>query len=78
MDDPTVEWSEQRYNECCERLLPYLRKCGFNPKTEIFFMPCSGLVGLFLKEPAPESVCPWYRYVQNNVEIYKFFTKFII
>lgn len=61
MDDPTVEWSKERYDECCEKLMPYLRKCGFNPKTELYFMPCSGLNGAFLRDVVPESVCPWFR-----------------
>lgn len=61
MDDPTVQWSDARYNECKDKLLPYLKKCGFNPKTEIFFIPVSGLQGSFLKEIVPESICPWYR-----------------
>ncbi|UYV65957.1 GSPT1 [Cordylochernes scorpioides] len=61
MDDPTVEWSEDRYNECKEKLIPYLKKCGFNVKTDIFFMPCSGLTGAFLREVEDENKCPWYR-----------------
>ncbi|KAK6180762.1 hypothetical protein SNE40_008756 [Patella caerulea] len=61
MDDPTVEWAEERYIECKEKLVPYLKKCGFNPKTDIFFMPCSGLTGAFLKEEVSEDICPWYR-----------------
>nr|KAG5714697.1 hypothetical protein BaRGS_000185 [Batillaria attramentaria] len=61
MDDPTVEWDVDRYNECKEKLLPYLRKCGFNPKTDIYFMPCSGLTGAFLRTVPEESLCPWYR-----------------
>jgi len=61
MDDPTVNWNEQRFNECKDKLLPYLKKCGFNPKTEIFFIPVSGLNGSFLRDIPPESVCPWYR-----------------
>ncbi|RWS25926.1 Eukaryotic peptide chain release factor GTP-binding subunit ERF3A-like protein [Leptotrombidium deliense] len=61
MDDPTVEWKEDRYNECKEKLLPYLKKCNFNPKTEVFFMPCSGITGAFLKDVPDESVCSWYR-----------------
>lgn len=63
MDDPTVEWSEQRYQECQDKLLPYLKKCGFNPKTELYFLPCSGLTGAFLRDVADEKLCPWYRYV---------------
>ncbi|XP_067672092.1 eukaryotic peptide chain release factor GTP-binding subunit ERF3A-like isoform X1 [Haliotis asinina] len=60
MDDPTVEWSETRYNECKEKLLPYLKKCGFNPKTDIYFMPCSGLTGAFLRHVVDDSLCPWF------------------
>lgn len=60
MDDPTVNWAEERYNECRDKLIPYLKKCGFNPKTELTFMPCSGLSGAGLKDPAPSSDCSWY------------------
>ena len=33
MDDPTVLWSEERYEECKTKLTPFLKKVGFNPKT---------------------------------------------
>ncbi|XP_031421371.1 G1 to S phase transition 1, like isoform X2 [Clupea harengus] len=59
MDDPTVNWSLERYEECKEKLVPFLRKVGFNPKKDIHFMPCSGLTGANLKEPA-EDMCSWY------------------
>ncbi|XP_061612058.1 eukaryotic peptide chain release factor GTP-binding subunit ERF3A [Phyllopteryx taeniolatus] len=58
MDDPTVNWSLDRYEECKEKLVPFLKKVGFNPKKDIYFMPCSGLTGANLKEPVHE--CPWY------------------
>ncbi|KAL0279678.1 UNVERIFIED_CONTAM: hypothetical protein PYX00_001182 [Menopon gallinae] len=61
MDDPTVEWSEERYNECRDKILPYLRKLGFNPAKDLTFMPCSGLTGLGLKDRLDENICPWYR-----------------
>ncbi|CAL1533528.1 unnamed protein product, partial [Lymnaea stagnalis] len=61
MDDPTVEWDESRFIECREKLLPYLKKCGFNPKSDLYFMPCSGLSGSFLTTVPEESICPWYR-----------------
>ena len=35
MDDPTVKWSEERYNYCKENLTPYLKKVGFNPAKDI-------------------------------------------
>uniref|UniRef100_A0A4W5L5Q9 G1 to S phase transition 1 n=1 Tax=Hucho hucho TaxID=62062 RepID=A0A4W5L5Q9_9TELE len=58
MDDPTVNWSLERYEECKEKLVPFLKKVGFNPKKDIYFMPCSGLTGANLKEPIEE--CTWY------------------
>ncbi|XP_063286375.1 eukaryotic peptide chain release factor GTP-binding subunit ERF3A isoform X2 [Pelobates fuscus] len=58
MDDPTVNWSNDRYEECKEKLVPFLKKVGFNPKKDIHFMPCSGLTGANLKEPV--DFCPWY------------------
>ncbi len=33
MDDPTVEWAEERYEECKVKLTPFLKRVGFNPKT---------------------------------------------
>lgn len=61
MDDPTVLWAEERFVECRDKLLPYLKKVGFNPKTDIYFMPVSGMTGAFLKDIPDETVCPWYR-----------------
>jgi peptide chain release factor subunit 3 len=61
MDDPTVEWSEARYNECRDNVVPFLRKLGFNPEKDLTFMPCSGLTGVGLKGPLDEKLCPWYQ-----------------
>lgn len=54
-----------RYNECKEKLLPYLKKLGFNPQKDLSFMPCSGLTGAGLKDAVDPKSCPWYRYVKN-------------
>ncbi|RNA03132.1 eukaryotic peptide chain release factor GTP-binding subunit ERF3A [Brachionus plicatilis] len=61
MDDATVNWDQGRYEEIKEKLSPYLKKCGFQPGKDTVFMPCSGYTGAFIKEPASESICPWYR-----------------
>ncbi|XP_065357816.1 eukaryotic peptide chain release factor GTP-binding subunit ERF3A isoform X1 [Calliphora vicina] len=60
MDDPTVNWDENRYNECKDKILPYLKKLGFNPAKDLTFMPCSGLSGAGLRDTIPDSICPWY------------------
>ncbi|TNM97559.1 hypothetical protein fugu_015715 [Takifugu bimaculatus] len=58
MDDSTVNWSLDRYEECKEKLVPFLKKVGFNPKKDIHFMPCSGMTGANLKDPT--DICSWY------------------
>jgi len=60
MDDPTVMWAESRYNECKDKLVPYLKKTGFNPSKDIMFMPASGLTGANLKDRLSPDVCSWY------------------
>ena len=55
-----------RYNECKEKLLPYLKKLGFNPQKDLTFMPCSGLTGAGLKEPVDSKLCPWFTWVLNS------------
>ncbi|CAD6195071.1 unnamed protein product [Caenorhabditis auriculariae] len=60
MDDPTVKWEEERYKEIEGKLSPFLRKCGFNPKTDITYIPCSGLTGAFIKDRPSASDCSWY------------------
>ncbi|GAV03568.1 hypothetical protein RvY_13967 [Ramazzottius varieornatus] len=60
MDDPTVNWSVERYNECKDKILPYLKSVGYNPKTDVVFMPLSGFTGANMKEPLDKSVCSWY------------------
>ena len=61
MDDSTVNWDQARYDEIKEKLTPYLKKCGFVPGKDMFFMPCSGYTGAFIKEPVDEALVPWYR-----------------
>lgn len=60
MDDPTVEWSQERYDECVGKLTPYLRQVGYSPKHDITFLPISGLTGFGVKDRIPDGVCPWY------------------
>ncbi|XP_050671238.1 eukaryotic peptide chain release factor GTP-binding subunit ERF3A isoform X2 [Leptidea sinapis] len=61
MDDPTVNWDEKRYNECRDKILPYLKKLGFNPSKDLSFLPVSGQTGQGLLEKVSEAVCPWYQ-----------------
>lgn len=60
MDDPTVEWSKARYDECITKLTVFLKGVGYNPKSDITFMPISAQTTLGIKDRIPGSVAPWY------------------
>ncbi|KAI5464767.1 P-loop containing nucleoside triphosphate hydrolase protein [Mariannaea sp. PMI_226] len=60
MDDPTVEWSQDRYKECTTKLGQFLKATGYNLKTDVFFLPLAAQVGMGIKDRVPKSVCPWF------------------
>ncbi|ROW08505.1 hypothetical protein VMCG_03067 [Cytospora schulzeri] len=60
MDDPTVEWSHDRYKECTTKLSTFLKGTGYNLKTDVFFMPIAAQSLLNIKERLPAGVAPWY------------------
>ncbi|KAK5166836.1 translation termination factor GTPase eRF3 [Saxophila tyrrhenica] len=59
MDDPTVEWSEDRYKECTSKLTQFLKGLGYNPKTDLVFMPIAAQQTLGIKERVPKDVAAW-------------------
>lgn len=61
MDEPTVKWSKVRYDECVTKLRPFLKSCGFTIKTEVKFIPISGLAGWNVKDEVKESDCNWWK-----------------
>lgn len=60
MDDPTVQWEQSRFDEIVTKLTPFLKGSGFNPKTDITFIPVSAYAGQNLKEPVSKEICSWY------------------
>jgi len=60
MDDPTVQWSKERFDECVDKLSPFLKVTGYNVKKDIVFIPISGLTGANMKVRLSKEVCPWY------------------
>ena len=59
MDDPTVEWSVERYEEIVNKLSPFLKKSGFK-KEDVHFLPISGLTGVFIKDVPSPNPFPYY------------------
>ncbi|KKY24392.1 putative eukaryotic peptide chain release factor gtp-binding subunit [Phaeomoniella chlamydospora] len=60
MDDPTVQWSKERFEECTVKLSQFLKGLGYNPKTDLMIMPISAQTTLGIKDRVPKDVCPWY------------------
>jgi peptide chain release factor subunit 3 len=52
MDDPSVKWSKDRYDEIQTNITPFLEQCGY-AKDELIFVPISGLCAENIKEPVP-------------------------
>ncbi|KAH6914936.1 eukaryotic polypeptide chain release factor 3 [Coprinopsis sp. MPI-PUGE-AT-0042] len=60
MDDATVAWDLARYNEIKDKITPFVKAAGFNPKTDVTFIPVSAYTGVNLKDRIDKSVCTWY------------------
>lgn len=59
MDDSTVEWSQDRYNECTNKLTTFLKGLQYS-KNDITFMPISAQSTLGIKDRVPKNLCSWY------------------
>ena len=67
MDDPTVEWSRERYEECVGKLKPYLNKqCGYVIKSEVKFLPISGLSGDNILLEVATDKCAWWKELYSS------------
>ncbi|VUC34315.1 unnamed protein product [Clonostachys rosea] len=60
MDDPTVEWSHDRYLECTTKLGQFLKGTGYNLKNDVFFIPVAAQVSMNIKERIPKGTAPWW------------------
>ncbi|KAF9426199.1 translation termination factor GTPase eRF3 [Podila epigama] len=60
MDDPTVLWSKERFDECVGKLTPFLKANGYNMKNDVMFMPVSGFTGANIKRGIDPKDATWY------------------
>ncbi|KAB5512421.1 hypothetical protein DKX38_029449 [Salix brachista] len=60
MDDPTVIWSKERYDEIESKMIPFLKSSGYNVKKDVQFLPLSGLMGANMKTRLDKAICPWW------------------
>ncbi|KAJ5899523.1 Translation release factor eRF3 [Penicillium taxi] len=59
MDDATVEWSKERYDECTIKISKFLEALGYK-KSDIFCMPISAQRTIGVKDRVPKDLAPWY------------------
>ncbi|KAG1358800.1 eukaryotic peptide chain release factor GTP-binding subunit ERF3A [Cocos nucifera] len=59
MDDPTVKWSKERFDEIESKMVPFLKSSGYLKK-DVQFLPISGLVGANMKTRVEKSICDWW------------------
>ncbi|KAJ0401621.1 hypothetical protein P43SY_006000 [Pythium insidiosum] len=55
-----ANWAQERYDECVNKLRPFLRTCGFAVKRDVSFIPISGLLGDNIKTRLDKAKAPWY------------------
>ncbi|GHJ86207.1 hypothetical protein NliqN6_2609 [Naganishia liquefaciens] len=60
MDDSTVQWAQERFDEVQSKITPYLKQVGFNPKTDLTFIPVSAYAGQNIKDRVDKKIAPWY------------------
>ena len=70
MDDPTVNYSKERFEELKEQVAELLRKVGYDPD-KIYFVPCSGLQGDNVYRKTDKM--PWY----NGPTLYEVMDTFV-
>lgn len=68
MDEPTVQWKKERFDDIVNKIRPFLKKCGFTIKKEVKFIPISGLSGANVKDEVDPSICPWWKKMYTSAE----------
>ena len=61
MDDSTVNWDKVRYDEIVGQLTPFIKSVGYNPKTDVAWIPISGYTGINVSKPLDPVLCPYYK-----------------
>ena len=53
--------ADARYDEIQMKITPFLKSMGFNPKTDLMFIPISAQIGENMKDKVDASRAPWYK-----------------
>ena len=61
MDEISVRWGEDRYEQIKKDLSPYISRYGFNVEKHVTWVPISGLTGANVAIPVETKICNWYK-----------------
>lgn len=61
MDEETVQWKEERFDEIKGKLEPFLKRSGYNTKKNVHWVPISAISGANVKEAVSPEECSWYK-----------------
>uniref|UniRef100_A0A2P2LVL5 Uncharacterized protein MANES_14G168200 n=1 Tax=Rhizophora mucronata TaxID=61149 RepID=A0A2P2LVL5_RHIMU len=60
MDDSTVNWAKERYDEIESKMTPFLKSSGYNVRKDVQFLPISGLIGANINKRMDKKLCLWW------------------
>lgn len=60
MDESSVKWSKERFDEIQNHMAGFVQSCGFNMEGDVIWLPVSGLSGDNLIKTVEKKVCNWY------------------
>lgn len=60
MDEESVNWSKERYEQIKKLLKPFIHSCGFDTDKNVTWIPISGLTGENLVTKIDKHKCDWY------------------
>lgn len=67
MDESTVNWSKDRYDQITKKLRPFLKNCGYKVKRDVIFMPIAALKGVNIKNKIGNDVdAAWAKEINGN------------
>jgi peptide chain release factor subunit 3 len=59
MDDPTVMWDRQRFDDISSKVLPFLKSCGYKVKKDVCVLPIAALSGAGVLRRVTQEECEW-------------------
>ncbi len=60
MDESTVLWRKERFDEIVSKLTPFLKQSGYNVAKGVHFIPVAALSGANVKDRVGKTLCPWF------------------